>query len=320
MRTLPLIFFVSATALADDPLSAELAACETFCDAIDQPALGLRAAPFEGGVYRACVCAAQAGQEAPALKQPPAAPTAPKEAEPEAAEVIRPKAAPAPIDCDSPQVQACLTKAKRMANRTYVPIDGLPTLTPASGEFNVTIVEISDYECPFCRRVQSTLEQIRTQQGGDIRFVFVNNPLAFHKRAEPAARAVLAAQRQGGFWAYHKKLMKKPGDLSDRRLEALALETGLDLKRFRADLADPALAQEVARQKELARSRGARGTPGFFINGRRLRGAQPIRQFLRLIDAARADAKRLRQRGLTDSEAIYRELTQGKPHQPAQMN
>ena len=76
MRTLPLIFFVSATALADDPLSAELAACETFCGAIDQPALGLRAAPFEGGVYRACVCAAQAGQDAPALKQPPAAPAA----------------------------------------------------------------------------------------------------------------------------------------------------------------------------------------------------------------------------------------------------
>ena len=93
-----------------------------------------------------------------------------------------------------------------MANRTYVPIDGLPTLTPASGEFNVTIVEISDYDFPFCRRVQSTLEQIRTQQGGDIRFVFVNNPLAFHKRAEPAARR---ARRAAARWL--GTCMKKPG-------------------------------------------------------------------------------------------------------------
>ncbi len=306
MRFVLMVLLVSANAQSKDPLSEELDACERYCASLSKKMLGIRATPFGRSSYRACVCKDErsaptiASKQANAKVKTAAKKPAPKANKPAQKEPI----APASIDCLSPAVRACFSRQDRF----HIPVQGLPAMTPKSGLFNVTIVEVSDYQCPFCGRAQSTLEQIKKQQDQDIRFVFLHNPLTFHRRALPAAKAAQAAHRQNKFWAYHQLLFSRPSDLSDKHFVALAQEIGLDIDRFKKDYADPELANEVANQKELAISRGARGTPSFFINGRPLRGAQPIPKFLSEIRFARAEAVRLRQKGMVDSEAIYQTL------------
>ena len=302
MRFILILVFFGALVEAKDPLSSELDACEGYCKSLDKDMLGIRRAPFGQSFYRACVCKDE--RVASPIKARPATTVTQPKANRAANSLENSAILPDSLDCESPAVQACLARPTRM----NIPVNGLPSTTPPSGLFNVTIVEVTDYQCPFCRRVQSTLEQIKSEQGIDIRFVFLHNPLAFHARALPAAKAAQAAHRQNQFWAYNHLLFSRPSDFSDAHFIALAEEVGLDINRFKRDYADPELANEVAKQKELAISRGARGTPSFFINGRPLRGAQPISQFLKEIRMARAEAIRLRQRGLTDSEMIYQTL------------
>jgi len=107
----------------------------------------------------------------------------------------------------------------------------------------------------------------------------------------PAAKAAMAAHRQGQFWAYHDKLFANQRALTSDNLVRWAEELGLDVDQFRKDMADPALEQVIRRQQQAVVSLGARGTPGFFINGEPLRGAQPYEKFeevvTRQLDAAR---------------------------------
>ena len=299
-------------AAASDPLEKELKACEAYCAARGEAALGIRSAPFGAGMGRACVCE----KSKPVGKPRPAAPrreSAPK-SEPSmmgATPFIEDLEAPGEgqfaagtIDCDSPAVQACLKRPPRY----HLPLTGLPTDLPAGGEFDVTIVETSDYECPYCRRVQETMESVRGDRRLRIRYVFMHHPLNFHARAMPAALAAAAAQRQGKFWTMHRRIFTSNETMSDAHLEALAQASGLDLARYRRDLNDPNLRKEVERQKALGTRLGVRGTPAFFINGRLVSGAMPKQRFLEEIRFAQSEAKRLRMQGLRDSDAIYQRL------------
>ena len=153
----------------------------------------------------------------------------------------------------------------------------------ASRTAQVEILEISDFECPFCSRVSPTLEQIAEKWPDQIRFVYVHLPLGFHPRARPAALAAAAAQRQGKFWEMHDLLFANQKALDDGDLRRYAKELGLDMKRFDADRADAKLGAWVDLQAKLASSVGVRGTPNFFINGVNLRGAQPFDKFAEVI-------------------------------------
>jgi len=171
----------------------------------------------------------------------------------------------------------------------------------------VTIVEFSDFECPFCGRVEPTLKQVEDKYGKDVRVVWMNNPLPFHKNAKPAATAALEAHAQKGdkaFWAMHEKMFANQKALTTDNLEKWGKEIGLNASKLKKALADDKFAKTIQAQQTLASSLGARGTPAFFINGRNLRGAQPLAAFTSLVDEELAKAKALVEKG-TPRAKVY---------------
>lgn len=149
----------------------------------------------------------------------------------------------------------------------------------------VTIVEFSDYECPFCARVQGSLTELRDQYGDKVRWVYKNLPLSFHANAKPAAYAALAAHKQGKFWEYHQALWSQQANLNDATYVAIAKQLGLDMNRFNKDRASEAVKTQVDNDLKQAEEMGARGTPHFIINGESLSGALPTAEFRKVINA-----------------------------------
>ena len=168
----------------------------------------------------------------------------------------------------------------------------------------VTIVEWSDFQCPFCGRVGPTLQQIEKEYGEDVRVVFKHNPLPMHDRALAAAVAAEAARRQGKFWEMHDKLFANQRALTDENFALWAGELGLDVDKFSKDLKDPKLATKAKRDQQQGSVLGARGTPAFFVNGRFLSGAQPFPAFKALIDEEMKKADKLLSAG-TAKEKLY---------------
>jgi len=157
----------------------------------------------------------------------------------------------------------------------------------------VTIVEYSDFECPFCGAFASTLDELVAAYPEDVRVVFQQFPLSMHPGAEPAARAAIAAQAQGRFWAMHDRLFAERHAGGSERLVELAMELGLDPDRFRADLEAGATAERVKAEQQKGREIGVRSTPNFFINGRLVEGALKPDALRQLVDLERAQAQQL---------------------------
>ena len=161
----------------------------------------------------------------------------------------------------------------------------------------VWIVEVSDFQCPFCGRVNPTIKQIMDTYGDAVAISFYHNALPFHKDARPAAIATMAAAKQGKFWEMHDKLFANQRALKPNNLEAYAKEIGLDMAKYAKDFADPAIGARVDRDQAMANAVGATGTPAFFINGKALKGAQPFPKFKEIIDAEIAEADKAGKRG-----------------------
>ena len=206
---------------------------------------------------------------------------------------LPPAAAPVP---DGPPVE-----------RIAVPLGGVER-GPSTAK--VTIVEFSDFQCPFCGRVIPTLEQLLRDYPNDVRILFRHDPLPFHNHAALAAEASVAAERQGKFWEMHDKLFADQNDLERSALEQHAVELGLDLTAFRAALDMHAGQAPVDEDIALARRLGVRGTPTFFIDGRPLMGAQPLAAFKQVIDDELARADSLLRRGLPRDQ-LYATLLAG---------
>lgn len=147
----------------------------------------------------------------------------------------------------------------------------------------VTIIEFSDYECPFCKRAEATVKQVLDTYGDKVRLVYRDYPLPFHAHAKPAAIAATCAEQQGKFWEYHDKLFGA-ASLGDETYDKIATEVGLDTEKFAACRKSPEAAAAVDKHMEDGASVGVRGTPAFFINGRMLSGAQPFEKFKEIID------------------------------------
>jgi protein-disulfide isomerase len=179
----------------------------------------------------------------------------------------------------------------------------------------VTIVEFSDFECPFCGRVEPTLKEIQDKYGNDVRIVWMNNPLPFHANAKPAAAAALEAHAQKGdkaFWAMHEKMFANQRALTTENLEKWAKELGLDMAKFKKALAEGKHDKTIEQQQKLATTLGATGTPAFFINGRNLRGAQPLPSFTAVIDEELGKAKSLVDQGTPRAKLYEKVIANGE--------
>jgi protein-disulfide isomerase len=144
-------------------------------------------------------------------------------------------------------------------------------------EAAVTLVEYADFQCPHCQRAHPVVERILgrfgARPGARLRFVFRHLPItSIHPQAMAAALAAEAAGRQGKFWEMERRLMEAKGALAPEQLERYAQEIGLDVQRWKRDIADPALTDRVNHQKLMGVRSGANGTPTFFINGERFDG------------------------------------------------
>ncbi len=145
-------------------------------------------------------------------------------------------------------------------------IDGAPIRGGANAA--VTLVEFSDYECPHCAAVAPVLRDIEREFGDRLKVVHMHFPLSGHTHAMPASRAAVAAGRQGKFWEYHDILFANQSALETANLEQYATRAGLDLARFRADLASPDTESSVAANRREGERLQINGTPAVYINGR----------------------------------------------------
>ena len=157
----------------------------------------------------------------------------------------------------------------------------------------VTIVEYSDFQCPFCARSQPLLTRVMEKYPDDVRLVYKHFPLSFHKAAKPAAVASMAAQEQGKFWEMHDVLFAKGAKINEAKIEAYAEEAGLDMDRFRADYADKKAAYEKLVDADLrqGQSVAVRGTPTLYINGKKVQ-QRSFEGMNAMIDAALAESKK----------------------------
>jgi len=166
---------------------------------------------------------------------------------------------------------------------------------PVVGNENapVTIIEFSDYECPYCQRYHSqTYQQILSTYGNQIRYVFKDLPLtSIHPNALPAANAAHCAHEQNAFWEYHDLLFSMQLGLSDSAYNTYAQQLGLDAASFEDCLNEGRYNNTVMQDTSVLTAINAPlSTPTFFINGQYLAGAQPFSEFARLIDAELANS------------------------------
>jgi protein-disulfide isomerase len=196
-----------------------------------------------------------------------------------------------------------------------VPVDGSPARGPADAP--VTVVAFSDFQCPYCRMAARTVAALEGKYPGQVRVVFKNEPLPFHKRAEPAAQLALEARAQKGepaFWAMHDALFAA-SDLESSTLSRLAEEAGLDVKKALKAVESHAHRERLEKDEDLAEDVAAMGTPHFFINGRRLMGARPLDQFEAIVREELEHAQRLAKQGVAPGK-LYEAMVDQGAHAP----
>jgi len=167
--------------------------------------------------------------------------------------------------------------------RTYeLPVGNSPAKGPADAP--ITIVEFSDYQCPFCARTEPLIQQALAAYPSQARLVYKQFPLvAIHPQAMPAAVAAVAAGRQGKFWEMHDLLFANQRALAPEQIREYARQLGLDLQRFDADIASDEVKAAVQEDMALAQRVGVRGTPTLFVNGHLLQ-ARSLDGFKQAID------------------------------------
>jgi protein-disulfide isomerase len=173
--------------------------------------------------------------------------------------------------------------------RADVGADDDPFMGPENAP--VTLIEFSDFQCPYCRRVQSVLKRLMSAYHGQLKLVFRDFPLRqIHPEAQKAAEAAQCANDQGQFWPYHDRLFAATA-LGVGDLKQYAAELGLDAEQFNACLDSEKYSQEVQADIDDAHAVGVNATPSFFVNGLPISGAVPFERFVEMVELALERAK-----------------------------
>jgi protein-disulfide isomerase len=186
------------------------------------------------------------------------------------------KAAPAPAA--RPQIDP---------NKVYnIPVGNSPVKGPKNAK--VTIVEWADYQCPFCAQAHPLFEQVLKEYPNDVNFVFKQFPLpaTMHPNAMPAAKAALAAGKQGKFWEMHEVLFQNLRELGPDKLKEYAGRVGVNVAQWEKDLASAEIQAQIDREMAEGRSADVTGTPTIFVNGKRLQN-RSIEGFKQAIEDAK---------------------------------
>jgi protein-disulfide isomerase len=151
-----------------------------------------------------------------------------------------------------------------------IPVDGAPVRGPADAK--ITLVEFSDFECPYCSAAVKQVDIVMAAYPKDIKLIYKQFPLSMHPHAEIAAEASLAAREQGKFWEMYDLLFKNFRQLSRPSIMAMAKELGLDMDKFTADLDSGKYKAVVEKDLADGETAGVYGTPSFYINGKQYNG------------------------------------------------
>lgn len=167
------------------------------------------------------------------------------------------------------QAPAAAARPQIDPNKVYdLPVGKSPVKGPA--EATVTMVEFSDFQCPFCARSTPLIDQVIQAYPKELKFVYKEFPLPMHPNAMPASRAAVAAQRQGKYWEMHDKLFANQQALQPDNFKQYAQELGLDVAKFEQDMNSPDVQGQIAEDMQLARQSAVSGTPTLFLNGKKV--------------------------------------------------
>jgi protein-disulfide isomerase len=161
-----------------------------------------------------------------------------------------------------------------------VPIDGSPTKGPEGAP--ITIIEFADFQCPHCGEFAPHLDKIVEAHRNDVRFAFKFYVLGKFPHSENAARAAVAAGKQGKFWEMHHLIFANQQHLDQQGLDGMAKELGLDVARLHADMQSPETAERIAKDRKLGEDLKLEGTPSVYINGRWFDLRQDLNEWLAL--------------------------------------
>jgi protein-disulfide isomerase len=171
---------------------------------------------------------------------------------------------------------------KMLEDPVKIPTDGSPVRGPADAP--MTLVEFSDFQCPYCSLAVAKLDAVLNAYPGKVRLIFKQFPLDTHPQASLAAAAAIAAHHQGKFWPMHDALFAHRSELSRPNILALARSAGLDMKRFESDLDSAETKKTLTRDVEDGERAGVEGTPSVYINGRKYNGSLELPAIRTVID------------------------------------
>lgn len=186
-----------------------------------------------------------------------------------------------------------ITVEAKKVTMAKIDLSGFPS--KGGDHAKVTIIEYSDFQCPFCSRAHDTMEQLLKEYGDKVQLYYKNYPLPFHTWAEPAAIAAECARQQTpeAFWTVYKGLFESQKDVNaaniKEKVTGMLGASRIDMSKFNDCFDNKKSLTDVNAQKAEGLALGVQGTPAFIINGRLVTGAQPIEQFKSIIDAELAE-------------------------------
>ena len=173
---------------------------------------------------------------------------------------------------------------KLLNDPVSIPVTGSPATGPASA--SITMVEFSDFQCPYCATAVGQIANVMKAYPGQIKLIFKQYPLETHPQAAFAAAASLAADKQGKFWPMYDGLFAHRDDLSKASILALAKSLGLNMAKFEADADSTEVREAIVRDVQDGDHAGVEGTPTIFVNGQRYNGSLDLESMKPVLDAA----------------------------------